>query len=118
MKKVLSLCLLALVAAVVVVACSDGATSTPASPTVDNAANVTNVTDARRNATPVLLCHHQKGDTPAWVVIEVDNSASQVNRHLRHGDFTTGTCDGGLGGFEVGDNCTCCVAGGVSCGTI
>ncbi|HEX9800670.1 MAG TPA: hypothetical protein VGC00_10935 [Thermoanaerobaculia bacterium] len=128
MKKLLLLCTFALLVVAVVVACSDGSTSTPVTPTVDDSAGLANVTGARRNATPTRLCHHNPdvndGD-PLWVVIEKDNSVAW--RHCKHGDYddtsdsvnVSGSCpDCDLSGLDVGDDCCHCDGGPQSCGTI
>jgi hypothetical protein len=120
---------LALVVGLAVVACSGGDTSTPVAPAVDESASLTNVTGARNNDFPVLLCHHNPDFATEggfeWHVIEKDDS--QVEKHcVNHGDwedgndgsqYTCGDCD--LSGYVVGDACCACAGGdNLDCGGI
>jgi hypothetical protein len=107
MKKMIALGLVFVAAALVVACNQSSSTGTPVSPQ----STALSVSTERNNSYPVTLCHHAKGDDPAWVVIQVDNSASTINRHLRHGDYTTSTCSG-LSGLAVEADCTCCTQGG------
>ena len=107
MKKMIALGLVFVAAALVVACNQSSSTGTPVAPQ----STALSVSTERNNVTPVTLCHHQKGDDPAWIVIQVDNSASTVNRHLRHGDYTqnsTNPCST-LSNLVVGDDCTCCL---------
>ena len=117
MKRLVAVCLFAF-AAVLVVACSDGGGPNPVGP-INEASGATAVTaDARSNSYPILLCHPNPDETdgdPAWVVIQVDDDSRKQRGHLRHGDYTTGSCSG-LNTLSVGDDCSCCTT--ASCGQV
>jgi hypothetical protein len=104
MKKMIALGL-AFVAAALVAACNQSSTSTPVAPQMASLSVAS--ADARSDNSPVLLCHHAKGDDPAWIVITVDNGSVKYKGHLRHGDYTNGTCTG-LNALAAGADCTCC----------